>query len=158
MYPQCWPRIVFLSLFAFIISFELLALTVQSPKWHLVPSSQPRTLALSQRPLKGYVDTYCGPNLKRPSADPSPPLIQVFMTRRDALQCVHEPFGDAYYFGPEFMSERFEDDEAYRKSSGSFDRSYADILDSIQEEGEKEVRLSSTDFRAITTNLDTCLK
>ena len=26
------------------------------------------------------------------------------MTRRDILNCLHEPFGDAFYFGPEKIS------------------------------------------------------
>ncbi|KAI9897151.1 hypothetical protein N3K66_008173 [Trichothecium roseum] len=63
---------------------------------------------------------------------------RVFMTRRDTLQCVHEPFGDAYYYGPEFMSERFKDDEAYRQNSGLADKTYANILESIKEDGDKE--------------------
>lgn len=61
------------------------------------------------------------------------------MTRRDALKCVHEPFGDAFYFGPEFMSKRFADDEASREESGSADKTYADIVSEILEEGQKEV-------------------
>ena len=60
------------------------------------------------------------------------------MTRRDALKCVHEPFGDAFYFGPEFMSKRFADDEASREESGSADKTYADIVSEILEEGQKE--------------------
>lgn len=77
------------------------------------------------------------------------------MTRRDTLQCVHEPFGDAYYYGPEFMSERFKDDEAYRQASGLADKTYANILESIKEDGDKEVRLSSTNFCATTITTTT---
>jgi hypothetical protein len=61
------------------------------------------------------------------------------MTRRDALKCVHEPFGDAFYFGPEFMSKRFADDAAYREESASSQKTYADIVQDIAEEGQKEV-------------------
>lgn len=53
------------------------------------------------------------------------------MTRRDTLECVHEPFGDAFYFGPERMSERFENDEAYRAKSGFANTTYADVLGTV---------------------------
>ena len=39
---------------------------------------------------------------------------QVFMTRRDELKCIHDPFGDAFYYGPERLSDRFADDEEAR--------------------------------------------
>lgn len=64
---------------------------------------------------------------------------RVFMTRRDILESIHEPFGDAFYFGPEFLSDRFRDDVATRESSGYAEKTYKDILDSITE-AEKEVR------------------
>lgn len=62
------------------------------------------------------------------------------MTRRDALQCVHEPFGDAYYFGPERLGDRFMNDTAAREASGSSEKSYQDIVTFIEDEGKKEVR------------------
>lgn len=61
------------------------------------------------------------------------------MTRRDILESIHEPFGDAFYFGPEFLSDRFRDDVATRESSGYAQKTYKDILESIMEAG-KEVR------------------
>ncbi|KEZ42911.1 hypothetical protein SAPIO_CDS5351 [Scedosporium apiospermum] len=67
---------------------------------------------------------------------------RVFMTCRDTLECVHEPFGDAFYFGPERMSERFENDEAYRAKSGFANTTYADVLGSVLklvDEGKKQV-------------------
>jgi hypothetical protein len=57
------------------------------------------------------------------------------MTRRDTLQCVHEPFGDAYYFGPERLHERYEDNEEARKASGYADSTYKTIFDRIAAEG-----------------------
>lgn len=67
--------------------------------------------------------------------------LQVFMTRRDALTCIHEPFGDAFYFGPERLGERYEKVVEAREKSG-FDRStYQTILDRIDRESE-EVRIS----------------
>lgn len=66
--------------------------------------------------------------------------MQVFMTRRDALQCVHEPFGDAFYFGPERLGERYMHDAAAREASGSSEKTYQDIYSFIEDEGKKEVR------------------
>lgn len=62
------------------------------------------------------------------------------MTRRDVLDSQHEPFGDAFYFGPEFLSDRFRDDEAARKASAECDETYKSILDRFAEV-EKQVRL-----------------
>ncbi|KAK4169462.1 P-loop containing nucleoside triphosphate hydrolase protein [Cladorrhinum sp. PSN259] len=56
---------------------------------------------------------------------------RVFMTRHDILHCIHEPFGDAFYYGPERLSERFEDDEEARKKSGFAEVTYKDVLDQI---------------------------
>lgn len=62
------------------------------------------------------------------------------MTRRDTLECIHEPFGDAFYFGPEFMSRRFDDNPEARETFGPTDKTYLDIVDHIVEQGQKEVR------------------
>ncbi|KAK0748602.1 P-loop containing nucleoside triphosphate hydrolase protein [Apiosordaria backusii] len=56
---------------------------------------------------------------------------RVFMTRHDILHCVHEPFGDAFYYGPERLSERFENDEEGRKKSGFSQITYKDVVDRI---------------------------
>lgn len=64
------------------------------------------------------------------------------MTRDDVLACVHEPFGDAFYFGPERLSPRYEDDEAARQESGFADSTYKTIFERIEKEG-KEVRIES---------------
>jgi hypothetical protein len=61
------------------------------------------------------------------------------MTRHDTLQCVHEPFGDAYYFGPERLAERYENDPKARKESGYEDSTYRTIFDRIARENS-EVR------------------
>ncbi|TLD16568.1 uncharacterized protein PgNI_00870 [Pyricularia grisea] len=57
---------------------------------------------------------------------------RVFMTRRDILECAHEPFGDAFYYGPERLSERYEKDEAARLKSGFADVTYGDVLDRLK--------------------------
>lgn len=72
------------------------------------------------------------------------------MTRRDILNCAHEPFGDAFYYGPERLSERFADDEEARIKSGFAKSTYRTIMDRLENDG-KEVRInpplpSSLDF------------
>ena len=61
------------------------------------------------------------------------------MTRRDSLNCVHEPFGDAFYYGPERLSERYEGDEEARVASGFSRSTYQSVLESIEQQQE-EVR------------------
>ena len=61
------------------------------------------------------------------------------MTRHETLQCVHEPFGDAYYFGPERLAERYESDPQARKESGYSESTYRTIFDRIAKENS-EVR------------------
>jgi hypothetical protein len=53
---------------------------------------------------------------------------------RDDLQAVHEPFGDAFYFGPERLSRRFEDKPEARLSSGFSQTTYKDVVDRIEKE------------------------
>ncbi|OAL56223.1 hypothetical protein IQ07DRAFT_1090 [Pyrenochaeta sp. DS3sAY3a] len=65
---------------------------------------------------------------------------RVFMTRHKTLQCVHEPFGDAYYFGPERLAERYEDDEEARKASGHSESTYRTIFDHIARENTEKKR------------------
>lgn len=62
------------------------------------------------------------------------------MTRRDTLQCVHEPFGDAYYYGPERLAARYDQDEKTRIESGFSESTYKTIMDRINRENT-EVRL-----------------
>ncbi|KAJ9154829.1 P-loop containing nucleoside triphosphate hydrolase protein [Pleurostoma richardsiae] len=62
---------------------------------------------------------------------------RVFMTRPD-LSCLHEPFGDAFYYGPERLSERFADDEATRIKSGAADWTYKTIVDRIDSEAAEK--------------------
>lgn len=56
------------------------------------------------------------------------------MTRHDTLKCVHEPFGDAYYFGPERLAERYENDEESRTQSGFQNTTYNTVMDRINRE------------------------
>lgn len=58
------------------------------------------------------------------------------MTRRDVLSCVHEPFGDAFYYGPERLGVRYADDAEAREASGFANTTYADVLQTIEESSE----------------------
>ncbi|KAJ9632099.1 hypothetical protein H2203_000500 [Taxawa tesnikishii (nom. ined.)] len=71
---------------------------------------------------------------------------RVFMTRRDTLQTVHEPFGDAFYYGPERLSERFENDEKARIESGFADSTYKTIFDRIERENTEGKRVFIKDI------------
>ena len=59
------------------------------------------------------------------------------MTRRNSLQTIHEPFGDAFYFGPERMGSRFENDEKTREESGFSDSTFKTVLDRIENEAQE---------------------
>lgn len=61
------------------------------------------------------------------------------MTRRDILQTAHEPFGDAFYYGPERLSKRFEDDEEARVKSGFAESTYRTVMDRLDNDGQQEV-------------------
>ena len=61
------------------------------------------------------------------------------MTLNETLKCIHEPFGDAFYFGPERLSERYEADEEARIESGFGDSTYKTVFDRIDRESS-EVR------------------
>lgn len=63
------------------------------------------------------------------------------MTQRKSLSCCHEPFGDAFYYGPERLGARYENDPEGREKSGFTKTTYADVLRGIDESSE-EVRFS----------------
>ena len=63
------------------------------------------------------------------------------MTRTSQLRCIHEPFGDAFYFGPERLSERYESDEEARRKSGFADVTFGGVVKGILEaQGEVSLR------------------
>ncbi|KAI9887511.1 MAG: hypothetical protein M1823_000690 [Watsoniomyces obsoletus] len=68
------------------------------------------------------------------------------MTQRDHLNCVHEPFGDAFYFGPERLSERYEKNEQERLKSGFSQSTYQTVLDGIEKEAAEGKRLFVKDM------------
>ncbi|KAF4550672.1 Hypothetical protein D9617_16g014600 [Elsinoe fawcettii] len=63
---------------------------------------------------------------------------RVFMTSRDRLVNVHEPFGDAFYFGPERLGSRYENDEKARTESGFADSTYKSVFDEILAQGKEQ--------------------
>ncbi|KAI9733458.1 MAG: hypothetical protein M1818_007206 [Claussenomyces sp. TS43310] len=68
------------------------------------------------------------------------------MTRRDVLRCVHEPFGDAFYYGPERLSARFENDDTARQESGFTDSTFKTIFDRFDTESKEGKRLFIKDM------------
>jgi hypothetical protein len=73
------------------------------------------------------------------------------MTRHKTLQCVHEPFGDAYYFGPERLAERYENVPEARKESGYSASTYRTIFDRIAKENS-EVRTYISGIRILISH------
>lgn len=107
-------------------------------------------MKLSGRHFAEFIDSLWGPVTHPTMAQKPKPIFcvthpracstafeRVFMTRSD-LACVHEPFGDAFYYGPERMSVRYEDDEEARKASGFGESTYATIFERLDRE-ETEV-------------------
>lgn len=67
---------------------------------------------------------------------------QVFMTCRNTLSCVHEPFGDAWYFGPERLSPRYASDDLAKNArarAGFDDFTYQNVFESMESRQAKEV-------------------
>ncbi|OBT63578.1 hypothetical protein VE03_07009 [Pseudogymnoascus sp. 23342-1-I1] len=71
--------------------------------------------------------------------------IFVFMTRKD-LQCIHEPFGDAFYFGPERLSSRYEADVKARDDSGFSDSTFKSVFDEIEKQTQEGKRVFIKDI------------
>ncbi|KAG2414909.1 hypothetical protein HFD88_006097 [Aspergillus terreus] len=73
---------------------------------------------------------------------------RVFMTRRDTIQCVHEPFGDAFYYGPERLGSRYMGDEhaQTRRESGFGDSTYNTVLERIEREASEGKRIFIKDI------------
>ncbi|RPB06222.1 hypothetical protein L873DRAFT_1661324 [Choiromyces venosus 120613-1] len=58
---------------------------------------------------------------------------RVMMTRED-LKCVHEPFGDAFYYGGERIGERYlgNEHQSIRDKSGFSETTYAGVVGNIE--------------------------
>ncbi|KXT07237.1 hypothetical protein AC578_2420 [Pseudocercospora eumusae] len=71
---------------------------------------------------------------------------RVFMTRRNSIQTIHEPFGDAFYYGPERLGTRFENDEEARQKSGFAESTFKTIMDRIEREAAEGKRVFIKDI------------
>ncbi|CAG7964878.1 unnamed protein product [Penicillium nalgiovense] len=73
---------------------------------------------------------------------------RVFMTQRDTIQCVHEPFGDAFYYGPERLSSRFAGDEhaQERLDSGFANSTYNTVMERLEREATQGKRIFIKDI------------
>ncbi|KAF2861351.1 hypothetical protein K470DRAFT_281607 [Piedraia hortae CBS 480.64] len=71
---------------------------------------------------------------------------RVFMTRHQTLNTLHEPFGEPFYFGPERMSSRFEDDEATRGKGGFSGLTYKMIFEEIEKAASEGKRVFIKDM------------
>ncbi|KAK2747789.1 hypothetical protein FQN57_001819 [Myotisia sp. PD_48] len=71
---------------------------------------------------------------------------RVFMTRHDTLKCIHEPFGDAFYYGPERLGQRYDNDENARVRTGFNNSTYKTIFDRFDAEASEGKRLFIKDM------------
>ncbi|KAG5370413.1 hypothetical protein CJU90_1783 [Yarrowia sp. C11] len=63
---------------------------------------------------------------------------------RDELHCIHEPFGDPYYFGPERMSDRFSPKEL---EGNQFEKTtFADVLETLNDDESGGKRIMMKDM------------
>lgn len=62
------------------------------------------------------------------------------MTRRHDIQTIHEPFGDAFYYGPERMGTRFAKDTEACQQSGFANSTFKTIMDRIDRESAEVCR------------------
>ncbi|KAL8847772.1 MAG: hypothetical protein Q9221_007220 [Calogaya cf. arnoldii] len=63
---------------------------------------------------------------------------RVFMTCPDTITTFHEPFGDAFYWGPERSSPRSENDGKAKEGAGFEECTYAAVLGRILEAAEEK--------------------
>lgn len=75
------------------------------------------------------------------------------MTRRDILKTVHEPFGDAFYYGPERLSERYENDEKARVESGFSESTFKTIFDRINRENTEVASVLCQQFSLVLNHM-----
>ncbi|KAI0388511.1 P-loop containing nucleoside triphosphate hydrolase protein [Xylariaceae sp. FL0594] len=71
---------------------------------------------------------------------------RVFLTRVDDIECVHEPFSDAYHWGPEKLTERYENVEQLRAEKGYGEYTYRAALDRIEEAKSRGKRVFVKDM------------
>ncbi|GMF76689.1 unnamed protein product [Aspergillus oryzae] len=86
----------------------------------------------------------CSPQADMCAAAAGLPRDLAFLTRDNDIACVHEPFSDAYHWGPEKLSERYENVEKLRAENGFQDYTYRVALglvnDSKQNVGDPDYK------------------
>ena len=80
------------------------------------------------------------------------------MTCRDTLQCVHEPFGDAWYFGPERLADRYTEKQAKEAiaANGFEDATYKGIFEKMEKDNT-EVRRTPPSQSTFISRPSPCL-
>lgn len=71
--------------------------------------------------------------------------IQIFLHRED-VTCIHEPFDNAFFWGPERLHTRHENDEKARRDSGGSEVTYKaafDVIQNAQQEVSKAIFIYS---------------
>jgi hypothetical protein len=62
------------------------------------------------------------------------------MTRHETLSCVHEPFGEAWYFGPERLNPRIDDENGPATlENGHQQHTYGDVVKEMDQQAEETV-------------------
>jgi hypothetical protein len=63
------------------------------------------------------------------------------MTCHNTITCVHEPFGEAWYFGPEHLSPRYTETEAEKMchEAGHDNYTYRNVFDAMDARQAQEV-------------------
>lgn len=72
------------------------------------------------------------------------------MTQRDTLECFHEPFGDAFYYGAERLSPRYGQDEETREKSGHTESTYRSVFDRVQSSHSRVRQISPLSASILT--------
>lgn len=60
-------------------------------------------------------------------------LERVFLTRENDITCIHEPVSDAYHWGPERLTDRYDDIEKRQQEGGYHDYTYRTALNLVEE-------------------------
>jgi hypothetical protein len=74
------------------------------------------------------------------------------MTCRDTLQCVHEPFGDAWYFGSERLADRYTEKQAKEAiaANGFEDATYRGIFEKMEKDNTEVRYLFTLDIHCLS--------
>lgn len=71
------------------------------------------------------------------------------LTRPDEIRVLHEPMGDAWYFGPEKQSKRYSDEECRNEFKQFEDSSYEKVSSPVTQTRLHFRKLGSGAFRGL---------